>query len=80
MEGGQGEDTAVQADYTHGPEPEVPGAAGDCHSDCAAMAVHGQRRQRSAEVRAILLVNIEVQVLTDPPDSTASALQNRQCE
>ena len=43
MEGGEGEDTAVQADYTYRPEPKVSGALGHCHGHCAAMAVHGHR-------------------------------------
>ena len=51
MEGGQGADTAVQADHAHGAESAGAGAAGHSHSHCATMAVHGQRRQRGAEVR-----------------------------
>lgn len=55
MEGGEGEDTAVQTDITRRPQSALPGPAGDCHSNCAAMAVHGHGRERGAEVRTASL-------------------------
>lgn len=45
MEGGESEDTTVQADYLQTSESKVSGAAGDCHGDRAAMAVYGERCQ-----------------------------------
>lgn len=54
MEGGEGEDTAVQADHTHRPESAIPGATSDRYGDCAAMAVYGQCCERGAEVRTAL--------------------------
>ena len=91
MEGGQGEDTAIQANHTHRPESAGSVAAGDCHGDCAAMAVYGQRCERGAEVRTALVMTCDavmeyaqlyLRTIADtaPPGSTASAPRNHLCE